>query len=529
MRKTISVILAMMFLLSFPAVTRADVTHPSVEGINIDNSCVFLIVGDEYSFSVTPVPESAAIGEIHWKSTDPSVISIDQNGKATALAKGNAQILAYIEAGRRYTGYCNVYVRSSMDDDLFDTRNAVNVQTTEDVISVLKQAARNMQEIIVLRAPKTLKILNDDPSFMGLCDEITHQMYSSYVGGLYDFADYNMDSIGCASDYGCIEDKEDRNYNYYLIEIGFIDFQEERALADEKLKTILANCENGSDGEKAKYIYDWMKTNLPPERDSEYGYTRGINGIYGALFGDGTGFCCATYAMTIQRYLELAGIDSYILSGAYMANEEEPCHCYNVVKIDGKWYLIDYPFDQCLVGSDAYGKRSTESFMVNKYMKDYPFAKKSWEPDPNSDINDPNQFYFDNNRFVISDETTHTVSLMSWKNQEVAANVPRDIEAKGVVWSVESIGKRAFYGKKCTSVELPDTVKTIGKEAFLNCKKLKTIILPATDIKLEENALKGTPKKLKIFVTSKEEKQNVKTQLKYAGNEFAKIKILKTP
>ena len=86
-----------------------------------------------------------------------------------------------------------------------------------------------------------------------------------------------------------------------------------------------------SDAEKVIYVYDYLKENLPKEKLSNSGYPRNCNGVYGALFGDGTGYVCATYACTIQRFMELANIPSYIIGGAY--EKGEPNHAINVVRL----------------------------------------------------------------------------------------------------------------------------------------------------------------------------------------------------
>jgi hypothetical protein len=49
----------------------------------------------------------------------------------------------------------------------------------------------------------------------------------------------------------------------------------------------------------------------------------------------------------------------------------------------------------------------------------------------------------------------------------------------------------------------------------------------ASKIVLEKNCLKGTSKKLKIYVQNKKDKKAVSKQLKKAGNKKAKVKVQK--
>ena len=57
--------------------------------------------------------------------------------------------------------------------------------------------------------------------------------------------------------------------------------------------------------------------------------------------------------------------------------------------------------------------------------------------------------------------------------------IPATFEYDGKNYKITSIGDGAFEAnKKITSVEIPDTVKTIGMSVFYNCTKLKTVTLP---------------------------------------------------
>ncbi len=113
--------------------------------------------------------------------------------------------------------------------------------------------------------------------------------------------------------------------------------------------------------------------------------------------------------------------------------------------------------------------------------------------------------------------------------------------ADGKTYPVTAIGDKAFErNTELISVAFGEGIKTIGKNAFAGCANLKEIRIGTSvetkaaasqknknksKIELRKNCLKGTSKKLKIYVRTKADKKAVKKQLKKAGNRYAKVKI----
>ena len=77
--------------------------------------------------------------------------------------------------------------------------------------------------------------------------------------------------------------------------------------------------------------------------------------------------------------------------------------------------------------------------------------------------------------------------------------IPKTISANGKTYKVTEIKANAFKGmKKLTAVTIGENVKTIGKSAFQNCAKLKTITIKTkklTSSSVKSNAFKGIYKK----------------------------------
>lgn len=66
--------------------------------------------------------------------------------------------------------------------------------------------------------------------------------------------------------------------------------------------------------------------------------------------------------------------------------------------------------------------------------------------------------------------------------------LPETFEHEGTVYTVTSVGSRAFYGCfQLTSIVLPSTITEIGDNAFINCTALKRVELPS-NLEVIENA-----------------------------------------
>ena len=69
----------------------------AVEGITLDKTEGILNVGNTVTITVTVAPEVATNPAVTWSSSDESVATVDETGKITAVAVGNATITATSE------------------------------------------------------------------------------------------------------------------------------------------------------------------------------------------------------------------------------------------------------------------------------------------------------------------------------------------------------------------------------------------------------------------------------------------------
>ena len=84
-----------------------------VTSITLSKTSLYLVIGADETISVTSVlPDNANDKSYTWSSSDNSIASVDQNGKVTAKAKGNALIKATSNDGSGVFASCAVGVKN---------------------------------------------------------------------------------------------------------------------------------------------------------------------------------------------------------------------------------------------------------------------------------------------------------------------------------------------------------------------------------------------------------------------------------
>ena len=81
-----------------------------VTSISLDKTSLPLVIGDEVTLSVTILPDNANDKTYTWSSSDSSIASVDNSGKVTARANGNATIKATANDGSGVFASCSVIV-----------------------------------------------------------------------------------------------------------------------------------------------------------------------------------------------------------------------------------------------------------------------------------------------------------------------------------------------------------------------------------------------------------------------------------
>ena len=99
------------------AVTVESTQEIPIEGVQFTQNSLTLVKGEEQQLTVDYTPATTSQRELKWESDDKNVVTVDDNGKVTAVAAGNA----------------NVTVRSAADDRISDT---IGIEVCKDIANL---------------------------------------------------------------------------------------------------------------------------------------------------------------------------------------------------------------------------------------------------------------------------------------------------------------------------------------------------------------------------------------------------------
>ncbi len=124
-------------------------------------------------------------------------------------------------------------------------------------------------------------------------------------------------------------------------------------------------------------------------------------------------------------------------------------------------------------------------------------------------------------RYKVTSVAKKTVTVVKGSNQKTVS-IPATVSKGGVKWSVTAIDKKAFKNyKKLQNLKIGKNVKTIGKQSFYGCSKLKKVIFTRTSAtSIKSKAFTKTNSKMKVQLPkkmSKKTKSTMKSRLKKAG------------
>lgn len=215
----------------------------------------------------------------------------------------------------------------------FEGKTYYCVNTKAQYTALVNFATKNLlEEIPIYREPNKVEYdsswSNDVRNF---CD------YKNYRE--LKFLDYNTNTVSGYCDQKTIYDDSNCFVGmtpeaYGKLEIEYNDSREEIKKAEDIINGVLAQVAGKSQKEKIEHIVNYVcsvaKSGSVQMPGGGYDL---INGVYDVLTGHHTNVVCTSYAVTLQKFFESAGIDAVMIHNIN--------HIWNMVCIDGVWYGID--------------------------------------------------------------------------------------------------------------------------------------------------------------------------------------------
>ena len=546
----------------------------TVQGVHAGDVVTYLINLEEGTGLTFDISSSSANDRLHMVllctyngEIEYRVLDETFNGTKTKTRWGLAGDIFgtyYLQIAREGSNAGSSDIKCSVIDEGDWKKNGIEVHSSDEAVQALLAANRDLEETVVLKAnPDEVKIKGSREGWATLDDAIDSGFYAglkSRVEGRYEMYDKyaDMSIFAGPSLDDSVEDPSDDDYMLYMISLEYHTDKDELRVSDQKLNTIIAQSGNVSDAEKLKAFYNWMKKNVPEEKDSDTGYTRNCNGLYGCLFGDGTGYACHTYAATIQRFCELAGIKACMIGDA--GDEVYMSHIYNMVELNGKWYAFDYTRrddDFFLVGINRLRDSSDEKMITTFFSEDElagpdMFEEEKAEPavTPSEPEATTEQDTQEETKPVEQPQVTpvapaeptvpvgttkavaagtvevtsaeaKTVEFTAAKNKK-SVTVPATVKIDGKTYKVTTVDAAAFKGSKIRSVTIGKNVDKIEKNAF---KGSKVTTLTIKSKSLDKGSVKGSLKgsKVKTVKVKVGNKKENKTYVKKYKKIFTKV------
>lgn len=217
-----------------------------------------------------------------------------------------------------------------------------------------------------------------------------------------------------------------------------------------------------TDFEKVMTILVYFEDNIRYDINSPY-----CSSAEGALVYNRA--ICSGYCSGFGLLMKMLGVPCKCVSGYADWYGSYEGHAWNMVKLDGKWYMLE-PQGHSVLLSD-------EEFKKEGYTWDeegYPKCSQSYFLPANINL---------------------TEYLMEILNNLTFSHIRLDNVEKIVVKKgVKSIGDYTFENcKKLKTVEISNTVEEIGEGAFINCTSLTSVTIPDTVKMIKNEAFKNTP------------------------------------
>lgn len=96
--------------------------------------------------------------------------------------------------------------------------------------------------------------------------------------------------------------------------------------------------------------------------------------------------------------------------------------------------------------------------------------------------------YYDGYLYYHIDSKERTAEVYRFNDNIIDVKIPSEIQIDNTIFTVNSIGYKAFINSHLVSLIIPDTVKIIKSHAFYNCKKLERVLLGEKVERIEDNA-----------------------------------------
>lgn len=109
----------------------SDDEGQNITGINLDKTSLDLHIDDSYKFKVITTPENMNLTDCIWSSSNPEVVSVQQNGTVYAVSLGNATISVVSSGNANLKSSCTVHVLQ-VEAESIEIKDTIKLEVQEE-------------------------------------------------------------------------------------------------------------------------------------------------------------------------------------------------------------------------------------------------------------------------------------------------------------------------------------------------------------------------------------------------------------
>lgn len=145
------------------ATCAVSVTTVPVESVTLNRTELEMNEGSSYTLSATVLPSDAYDRSLTWTSSNPSVATVNSNGRVTAVGIGSTIVTAITNDGTNISAACHVTVKSQMANDCFVIPDTEVLYGESVVIPVRLNNVRSFMAFQTdIFLPQGFKVAKDD-------------------------------------------------------------------------------------------------------------------------------------------------------------------------------------------------------------------------------------------------------------------------------------------------------------------------------------------------------------------------------
>ncbi|MCR3760246.1 Ig domain-containing protein [Clostridium felsineum] len=114
--------------------------YDTATSISLDKTSLDVNVGETNTLNALIVPNDITNKAVIWVSSDPSIATVDKDGKVTAIKKGTATITATTQDGSNLSASCTVNVKDSATISLNKSTDSINIGGIDNLVATVNSS-----------------------------------------------------------------------------------------------------------------------------------------------------------------------------------------------------------------------------------------------------------------------------------------------------------------------------------------------------------------------------------------------------